>query len=68
MHVEKLKAILLCNGFSVSSELHYPILASGGNTDILQILDTSIIVLTDKEQPITYNSLKRNQRMAVRGL
>jgi len=68
MHVEKLKAILLYNGFTVSEKMHYPILASGGNLDILRTLDISMIVLADIEQPISYQSLNRNQRMAVHAL
>ena len=66
MHVQKLKAILLSNGFSVSEKSHYPILACGKNRHMLNQLDASLIVLTDIEQPISYQSLNRNLRMAVR--
>lgn len=66
IELEILMAILLSKGYSISEEQEH-LIASGGSEKFLNQFKGDV-VYSDKPQSLNYNSLSRNQRMAVMAL
>jgi|GEM_PF-4205263 len=64
MTTEKLKALLLYKGYSIS-ESDNPLLVHGEGKEYLKQFESEITI-SDVPQPVTYKSLSRNQKWVVK--